>query len=150
MKLYSVDTEMEVGTEASVSIGSEEKFQQFRGSTSVMLQPSKAKLFTYTGEAIGVLSFTEVTVKLNQQVATLPLIMTKGTGPRLLGQNWLATLRLDWQQIFSIRTGRMLQKVLDKYPNVFKDDLGTVKGFKVKIVPQSEISSPSAKGENRD
>ena len=133
MKLNSVDMEMEVDTGASVSIMSEEKFQQFQGSTSVTLQPSKAKLFTYTGEAIGVLGSTEVTVEHNQQVATLPLIVTKGTGPCLLGQNWLAKLRLDWQQIFSIRTGRMLQTVLDKYPNVFKDDLGTVKGLKAKI-----------------
>ena len=133
VKLNSVDTEMEVDTGASVSIMSEEKFQQFRGSTSVTLQPSKAKLFTYTGEAIGVLGSTEVTVEHNQQVATLPLIVTKGTGPCLLGRNWLAKLRLDWQQIFSVRTGRTLQTVLDKYPDVFKDDLGTVKGLKAKI-----------------
>ena len=132
VKLNSVDTEMEVDTGASVSIRSE-KFQQFRGSASVILQPSKAKLFTYTGEAIGVLGSTKVTVEHNQQVATLPLIVTKGTGPCLLGRNWLAKLQLDWQQIFSVRTGRTLQTVLDKYPNVFNDDLGTVKGLKAKI-----------------
>jgi hypothetical protein len=133
VKVNSVDTEMEVDTGASVSIMSEEKFRQFQRDTSVTLQPSKAKLFTYTGEAIGVLGSTEVAVEYNQQRVTLPLIMTKGTGPCLLGWNWLATLRLDWHQIFSVRTDRTVQSVLDKYPDVFKDDLGTVKGFKAKI-----------------
>ena len=133
VKLNGVDTEMEVDTGASVSIMSEENFRQFQKNASVTLQPSKAKLFTYTREAIGVLGSTEVTVEHNQQVATLPLIVTMGTGPCLLGRNWLATLRLDWHRIFSVRTGHTLQNVLDKYPDVFKDDLGTVKGLKAKI-----------------
>ena len=112
---------------------SEEKFRQFQKDASVTLQPSIAKLFTYTQEAIGVLGTTEVTVEHNQQVATLPLILTKGTGPYPLGRNWLATLKLDWHRIFSVRTDRTLQSVLDRYPDVFKDDLGTVKGLKAKI-----------------
>ena len=41
------------------------------------------------------------------------------TWPELTSQ---ATM--DWQQIFSVRTGRTLQTVLDMYPDVFKDDLG--------------------------
>jgi hypothetical protein len=91
VKVNGVDMEMEIDTGASVSIMSEEKFRQFQRDTSVAIQSSKAKLFTFTGEAIGVFGSTEVAVENNQQVATLPLIMTKGTGPCLLGRNWLAT-----------------------------------------------------------
>ena len=36
-----------------------------------------------------------VRVEHNGQVADLPLIVTKGTGPSLLGRNWLAALKLD-------------------------------------------------------
>ncbi len=100
VKVNSIDTEMEIDTGASVSIMSKEKFWEFRRDTSVTLQSSKAKLFTFTGEAIGVLGSTEVPVEYNQQVATSPLIVTKGTGSCPLGRNWLATLRLDWRLIF--------------------------------------------------
>ena len=140
VKLNSVDMEMEVDTGASVSIISEEKFHQLQKSTPIILQPSRAKLFTYTQEAIDVLGSTEVKVEHNQQVSTLPLIVTKGTGPCLIGRNWLTTLRLDWQRIFSIRTGRTLQSILDKYPDVFKDDLGTIKGVKAKIYVDPEAT----------
>ena len=49
------------------------------------------------------------------------------------GRNWLTALKLDWQKIFSVKSERTLQTVLDKYPDVFKDDLGTVKGMKATI-----------------
>ena len=44
---------------------------------------------------------------------------------------------MNWQ-IFSVRTGRTLQTVLDKYSDVFKDNLGTVKGLKSKIYVESD------------
>ena len=74
-------------------------------STSITLKPSKAKLLTYTKEAIGVMGSTEVTVEHNQQSATIPLIVTKGAGPCLLGRNWLAALKLDWQKILLCQVG---------------------------------------------
>ena len=56
----------------------------------------------------------------------------------LLGRNWLAILRLDWHRILSVRTGCTLQSILDKYPDGFKDDLGTVKGLKAKTYVDPE------------
>ena len=47
---------------------------------------------------------------------------------------------MDWQQIFSVRTGRTLQTVLDKYSVVFKDNLGTIKGLKSKIHVDPKIT----------
>ena len=85
---------------ASVSIMSEEKFHQLQRNKTITLKPVKVKLFTYTGEAIGVAGSTDVKVE-HGQVATLPLIITRGTGPSLLGRSWLAALRLDWKQIFT-------------------------------------------------
>ena len=80
-------------------------------------------------------------VKHNQQTATLPWIVTKGTGPSLLVRNWLSVLKLNWQHILAVRTGaRTLQHVLEKYPDVFKDGLGTVKGVKAKIYVDPEAT----------
>ena len=133
VKLNGVDTEMEVDTGASVSLISEEKFHQLQGNGRISLQKSKAKLLTYTGEAVGVLGSAEVKVEHNQQVTILPLIVTRGAGPTLLGRNWLTALKLDWQKILSVKTDSTLQSVLDKYPDVFAGDLGTVKGVEARI-----------------
>ena len=69
LELNGVGTTMEVDTGASVSIVSENRFKmlQEKGTT---LRPSRAKLFTYTGEAINVVGVTDVTVKHNGQSPT--------------------------------------------------------------------------------
>ena len=132
LELNGVGTPMEVDTGASVSIVSEDRFKmlQEKGTT---LRPSRAKLFTYTGEAINVVGVTDVTVKHNGQSVTLPLIVTGGTGPSLLGRDWLAALKLDWKEIFVVHAQRSLQDVLDAHKEVFAEGLGTVKGVTAAI-----------------
>ena len=43
----------------------------------------------YTGESIVVLGSLEVEVSYENEMFTLPLIVVQGSGPSLLGQNWL-------------------------------------------------------------
>ena len=45
---------------------------------------------------------TKVQVSYGDQQACLPVIVTAGDGPALMGQNWLSVLRLDWKQIKQI------------------------------------------------
>lgn len=82
-----------------------------------------------------------VNVEYNGQTTTLPLIVTRGTGPALLGRNWLKELRLDWKQIFSVQSKHALEDVLLRYEDVFQDELGTVKGVtaKIHIDPATEL-----------
>ena len=58
--------------------------------------------------------------------------MLQAEGPSLLGRNWLQNLRLDWQQIHRLNNN-MLDEVLDRHSEVFREELGTLKGFKAKI-----------------
>ena len=118
--------------------------------TGTTLSHSQAKLCTYTGQAIDVMGTADIRVEHNDQTATLSLFVTRGKGPSLLGRNWLETLRLDWKKIFLIQNETTLQEVLDRYSDVFQDELGTMKGVTAKIhldskatsmVPQSQISS---------
>ena len=118
--------EMELDTGASVSLMSEEVFQQIGGG--VVLRESKAKLLTYTGEPIDVAGCADVQVEHNNQVADLPLIVTKGTGPSLLGRNWLAALKLNWEEILEVKTARTIQGILEDHSELFRDELGTVGG----------------------
>ena len=60
-------------------------------------------------------------------------VVTPGSGPSLLGRNWLHHIRLNWKQIFSeFKLGEEnesveLKTILNKYSAVFKEELGTMK-----------------------
>ena len=73
----------------------------------------------------------------NDQTLQLPIIVVEGSGPALLGRNWLHELRLDWPRIFSVQLDTQhppeLAAILDKYPAVFKDELGGLRGAQAKI-----------------
>ena len=125
---------MEIDTGASVTIASLETFNAIReGESSLELTQSNVKLQTYTGEPIEVCGATQVQVKHNEQTLTLPLLVTKGDGPTLLGRNWLEALRLDWRTIFHVGSNRTLQQVLDRHRDVFKEELGELRGTAAKI-----------------
>lgn len=107
---------MEIDTGASVSIVSQDTFRTIcEGTTSLQLKESTVKLQTYTGEVIAVCGSTMVPVEHNDQTATLPLIVTAGSGSSLLGRDWLSVLRLDWRAIFSVCLARTLQQVLEEH-----------------------------------
>ena len=75
-------------------------------------------------------------VKYGNQQQELEALVVKGSGPNLLGRDWLEVIRLDWNTIFQIASNSpqaALQDVLAKYPDVFAEGLGTLKGVKAKI-----------------
>ena len=54
----------------------------------------------------------------------------------MLGRDWLYFLKLDWVEIFatSLDAGEInLDELLSKYPDVFKDELGTLTDYKAHI-----------------
>ena len=64
------------------------------------------------------------------QQACLPVVVTAGDGPALMGRNWLSVLRLDWKQIkqISLEPYDQVEKLVSKYASLFDGDLGTIKG----------------------
>ena len=125
---------MQVDTGASVSITSVETFKTIKnGESMLQLEESTAKLQTYTGEPIRTCGCTKVQVAHNGQTLSLPLIVTEGEGPTLLGRNWLEALRLDWRTIFTIGSSHTLQSVREEHADVFKDELGKLQGVEAKI-----------------
>ena len=60
-----------------------------------------------------------------------------GSGPTLLGRNWLSHIQLYWQEIHYANNDS-LQSVLDKYSTVFQGGLGKLQGFKAKIHVEPE------------
>ena len=65
--------------------------------------------------------------------AMLPLIVVAGSGPSLLGRNWLAQFRLDWKTIHSLKQ-TALSQLLEKHAAIFEPGLGTLKGVEATIL----------------
>ena len=125
---------MEIDTGASVSITSREVFEQIcEGESHLELEKPAVHLQTYTGESIKVCGSAAVNVTHNGQTRSLPLIVTDGNGPTLLGHNWLEPLRLDWRSIFHVGRNLSLQQVLAQHADVFKEGLGELQGTTAKI-----------------
>ena len=119
---------MKVDTGASVSLISEETFQTIqRADQPFQLKETSVQLWIYTGDVIPVRGSVLVPVEHNTQSLTLPLIVTEGSGPSLLGRNWLSVFCLDWQTIFTVQQSAYLQQVLNSHGKVFKEGLGELK-----------------------
>ena len=100
-----------------------------------VLSPSTIKLRTYSGEELQVMEMMTVEVCYKTQQHSLPLVVVEGDGPSLLGRDWLGKLRLDWSELHQIQSTAPgpLKELLDRYSEVFKDELGTIQGTTAKI-----------------
>ena len=134
--LNKVPLVMEVDTGAVVSLLYEDtlksKFPEAR------LQPAIVQPKTYTGEPLEVTGEFPVEVPYQQKTPKkLRVVVVKGKGLSLLGRNWLWNIRLDWQHISSMVSSSCpsikLDTVLEKYSEVFSEDLGTIKTFQAKL-----------------
>ena len=135
------ELQMEVDTGATSSIISEKTYKKIWSTqNSPPLEPARTKLKTYTGEAICVKGVINVRVEINGQKATLPLLVVEGNGPSLLGRDWLQKIQLDWSKIHPVHSVSQcqLQEILDKHPEVFKNELGQIKNTKAKIFVDAE------------
>ncbi|XP_041863718.1 uncharacterized protein K02A2.6-like [Melanotaenia boesemani] len=127
----------------------------FKGGTkekakTPRIRPVRIKLESYTGDPIRVVGAAEVQVRYKKQRAKLPLVVVKGNGPTLLGRGWLEDIHLNWpeirnrfqnSQVHQVKTKRdapqelqpTLQDILCKHEEVFKEELGTLRGTKATI-----------------
>ena len=127
---------MEVDTGAALSIISKATYERlWMPSEAPPLQETQARLKSYNGVDIAVEGEIYVNVKYQTQEALLPLIVVKGSGPSLLGRNWLEHLILDWSSLhlLNIADNPGLPTLLDKHSNLFKEELGKLVGTTAKI-----------------
>ena len=88
---------------------------------------------SYSKEPIPVVGCCYVNLAYKGQIAiNMPLLTIQGSGPSLFGRNWLKEIILDWNEIHHVYSDS-LQVFLDKYPSVFQEGLGTLKGFQAQI-----------------
>lgn len=128
-----VDMTMEVDTGATLSVISELTYMYnhlWPKELAPPLRPSPAKLRTYTGERIAVKGTIDVNVIYQKQESQPGLLVVAGSGPSLTGRDWISQFQLDWKQLNLISSGPAphIQEVLDRHSEVFKEELGHIKG----------------------
>ena len=129
VKLGTKPLRMELDTGASVTIVSDKTWREELGGGAQ--SKSVVRLKTYTGQNLKVLGEKNVRVEYGDQVKTLPLYVVEGDGPSLFGRNWLGDIQLDWGSIKKLRAP--LDELLEEYEEVFRPELGTLKGIKAKL-----------------
>ena len=124
---------MEVDTGASRTIMSKATYQSLFAPRS--LKASNVILKTYSGEVIKVLGSMDVEVVHNGKTLNLSLFVVDGTGPSLVGRDWLKSIQLDWGQLFSMKMSDspLLSRVLEEHKEVFGSELGKLEGFQAKL-----------------
>ncbi|KAG7526603.1 putative protein K02A2.6-like [Solea senegalensis] len=151
MQLDEKNVNFEIDTGCCLTVMNEAPFKAtWRHTKLPSLQPIKIKLETYTGGPVKVIGATRVSVRYKQQKRNLPLVVVEGEGPSLLGRGWLEEINLDWREIKNSRKNRKLhhvkttestlQQVLSKHEDVFKEELGTLKGMKAAIHVKSDAT----------
>ena len=129
---------MIVDTGAAVSLISEKTFYEHWGEEKLQ-QADDITLTSYTGQSIAVLGKIEPEIKYNAQTVRMPILVVKGDRPNLLGRNILVVMCMDWPNLLSIQQSATSSKLVEEFPNVFSEGLGTLKGAKVEIyVDESE------------
>ena len=122
--------EMEVDTGADISIISEDTWKTLFPAQKVY--KSDLILKTNTGKPIGQL---RVRVQYSDQFAKLILVVVEGSGPSLLGHNWLKYLQLDWSTIAQVHATRLktLNLVLDQHKAILEDGLRTIEPYRATL-----------------
>ena len=134
-----VKTDFEVDTGASVTLMNEDNFQKLsKGLNPTVNRARQPVLKTYADQTITAVGTSTVLVEYNNQQSNLELVIVPGTGPSLLGRDWLQHIKLDWSNIF--HTKQVGNKNCSSHPeqsnqfnDIFSDELGCFNGGKVSI-----------------
>ena len=99
---------------------------------------TNSKLRTYSGDFIKPEGMTEASFMYENQCLVVWFIVANTKSPNLLGRDVLRLLRLNWGKLLNVyyveknvRTQNCLNKILSDYKEVFKSEMGTLKGFEV-------------------
>ena len=101
------------------------------------LSVTNTRLKTYSGQTTTPAGIINVSVNYEGQEHNLDLFVVKNDSPSLFGRAWLKYIKLDWNSIKFLQTGKTtdenLQDILKKYKSVFTEQPGKVKGVQATL-----------------
>ena len=135
LSINSSTLQMEIDTGSALTLISQATFSKlWPGRNAPHLESTSVRLRTYSGEELRVVGRAVVRVRCGGQVEDLGLVVVEGSGPSLLGRDWLGRLRLDWGEVRKLHASSdTLKSLLAKHVHLFRDELGTIKGVTAKL-----------------
>lgn len=134
---------LELDTGAAVTIVSEGIYKAYL--KHLPMQKSSVKLKDYGGERVPILGEVKVPVVYGNQRHNLPLRVVQGNKPSLLGRDWLEDIKLDWTNIFSVKSTSTtnstdtVNELLRKHEKLFEKSLGTIRDFTAQVRINPEV-----------
>ena len=81
-------------------------------------------------------------VKLNSETSNLDILVVPHDGPALFGRDWLGKLRLNWQEVKTLRSttcnSTSLNDLLETHKELFSHGVGTLKHIKGSVIVNSD------------
>lgn len=136
------NVKFEVDTGCSVTILTKTEYGKlWTAGNAQELQNCSMTLKTYTGERVATLGTANVTVKYQDKVKQLPVVVVAGSGPNLLGRAWLKDLEMNCVYVNKMEQRPLtLQNVVKQNEEVFKEELGTWRGPPAKIYIKENVA----------
>ena len=142
MRIEGVDLQMEVDTGAAASIMNYTDYMRY--FKYLALRPVNETFHAYTGTPLDIVGQIMVNVEYIDQQLTLLLLIVRAEkyAPLLLGRAWMTKIRLDWKNLFSPSNGQFvvepdnggrIVRLKERYAEIFKPELGTVKSVTAKL-----------------
>lgn len=133
--IANVPISMQVDTGSSFSLLNEHTWGTLRGRLGRdALQPVQLSLRTWNESPVKLIGQATLSVKYKEVIQNLNVIVAKGTGPNLLGRDWLAPLNITMNINFVTHEDqKQVESVIAKHTEVFKNGLGTYRGSPVAI-----------------
>ena len=128
----SIKLPMELDTGTAMSIISE--YTKNSMFPEKQMHSSGVVLRTYTAETVPILGELEVDVAYGKQNKKLSLLVVQGSGPSLIDREWMSQFTFDWVEVKYARVqDEDFELLLNKYPDIFKDELGTMHNFTAQL-----------------
>ena len=142
LMLSYTEIQLEIDTGAELSTI---PFSVYREKLSkVKLEPSTVSLRQYDGTPLSVRGEIMLNVQKGEQNLSGRFVVVDHVKDQLLllGRDWLNRVRLDWTKFFSNMQSKVVNMDLikEEFPDVFKKELGMLKGIEAEIELQQGVS----------
>ena len=131
----------EIDTGSVHSIISESTFKAIIGPKVIVT--NDVELSDYVGNIITPIGKVALKVRYNNKTTGIWVYIVPNGGPPILGRNDLAKLGI--KNVFEckfIGAEDSVKTILNKYPNVFSEELGTFKGYKISLTTRPGTLGP--------
>lgn len=139
VSLDGVVIEMEIDSGSPISAISDQLYQKH--FLKYPLEETKTNLVGYNGNVMKIKGIFRVKVSFRDLSAPLDIFVIDSGGPPLLGRNWMFAFNLGIKECNHLSTSgsQELSRMLEKYNDVFKKELGKFNKSEVKLKLKSKV-----------